>query len=141
MENSFILWIIVGVVALGVDIATSAFIFIWFTVGSIAAIIAQILDYSFGVQLIVFIIVSGICTAVGYPIVKKTIKKSVKAIPTREKTYIGKQITVDDDIIEKGSVKVDGVYWSVIKEGDMIQKGDKVEIVGIEGNKIIIKKV
>jgi membrane protein implicated in regulation of membrane protease activity len=141
MTNSLILWIIVGVVALGIDIATSAFIFVWFTVGSIAAIIAQIFDYSFAAQLIIFIGVSGVCTAVGYPMAKKTIKKSVKPTATREKTYIGKLIVVDGDIIEKGLIKVDGVYWSVIKEGDMVQKGDKAEIVGIEGNKIIIKKI
>lgn len=141
MTNSLILWIIVGVVALGIDIATSAFIFVWFTVGSIAAIIAQIFDYSFAVQLIIFIGVSGVCTAVGYPMAKNTIKKSIKPTATREKTYVGKLIVVDDDIIEKGLIKVDGVYWSVIKEGDMVQKGDKAEIVGIEGNKIIIKKI
>lgn len=141
MTNSLILWIVVGVVALGIDIATSAFIFVWFTVGAIAAGITQIFDYSFVVQLIIFIIVSGICTAVGYPIAKKTIKKSVKPTPTREKTYIGKLIVVDDDIIEKSSIKIDGVYWSVIKEGDLLQKGDKAEIVSVEGNKIIIKKI
>lgn len=140
MDNSLILWIVVGILALVVDIATSAFIFVWFTVGAIAAGIAQILDCSFAVQLIIFIIVSGICTAVGYPIAKKTIKKSVKPTPTREKTYIGKLIVVDDDIMDKGAIKIDGVYWTVIKEGDMLQKGDKAKIVGIEGNKIIIKK-
>jgi len=141
MANSLILWIVVGVVALAVDIATSAFIFVWFTVGAIAAAIAQMFDYSFVVQLIIFIIVSGICTAVGYPIAKKTIKKSVEPTPTREKTYVGKFIVVDDDIIEKGIIKLDGVYWSVIKEGHLLKKGDKAEIIGIEGNKIIIKKV
>jgi Membrane protein implicated in regulation of membrane protease activity len=141
MTNYLILWIIVGIVALGVDIATSAFIFVWFTIGAIAAGIAQMLHYSFIVQLIIFIIVSGVCTAVGYPIAKKTIKKSVKPTPTREKTYIGKLIVVDDEIIEKASIKLDGVYWSVIKEGDILKKGDKAEITGIEGNKIIIKKV
>lgn len=141
MTNSLILWIVVGVVALAIDIATSAFIFVWFTVGAIAAGIAQIFDYSFVVQLIIFIIVSGICTAVGYPIAKKTIKKSVKPTPTREKTYIGKLIVVDDDIIERSSIKIDGVYWSVVKEGDLLQKGDKAEIVSVQGNKIIIKKI
>lgn len=141
MANSLILWIVVGVVAIGIDIATSAFLFVWFTLGSIAAGIAQIFGYSFIVQLIIFIVVSGMLIVLVYPIVKKSIKKSVKPTLTREKTYIGKIVVADEDVIEKRSIKVDGVYWNVIEEGEVLQKGDKAEIVGIEGNKIIIKKI
>lgn len=141
MAGSLILWIIIGLVALGIDIATSAFLFVWFTLGAIAAGVAQIFGYSFIVQLIIFIIVSGLLVILVYPIVKKSIKNSVKPTLTREKTYIGRVVVVDEDIIEKRLIKVDGVYWSVMEKGEVLEKGDKVEIVGIEGNKIIIKKI
>lgn len=141
MSSSLILWLVIGGIALAVDIVTSAFLFVWFTVGAIAAITAQIFGASFMVQIIIFIIVSVIFTGVGYPMAKKTIKSSVKPTPTREETYIGKQITVDDDVIEKGSVKIDGVHWNIIIEGEPIQEGDKVKVIGVQGNKIIIEKI
>ena len=141
MAGALFLWIIIGLVALGIDIATSAFLFVWFTLGAIAAGVAQIFGYSFIVQLIIFIIVSGLLVILVYPIVKKSIKNSVKPTLTREKTYIGRVVVVDEDIIEKRLIKVDGVYWSVMEKGEVLEKGDKVEIVGIEGNKIIIKKI
>ncbi|MTK12291.1 MAG: NfeD family protein [Clostridiaceae bacterium] len=141
MTGTIILWVVIGAIALLIDIITNAFIFVWFTIGAIAAIIAKILGCSFVVQSIIFIAVSAVLMAVGYPIAKQSIKMSVKPTPTREKTYLGKEIVVDEDIVSNGSVKIDGVYWAAKNEGEMVKKGDKAEIIGVEGNKIIIKKI
>jgi len=140
MTNFLILWLVIGGVALAVDIATSSFLFVWFTVGSISAIIAQILDCSFMTQLITFVGISGISMAFGYPMAKKTIKNSVKKTPVREETYIGKIITVDEDIIQEGKAKIDGVYWQALNVGEIIKKGDEVKIIEVRGNKIVITK-
>jgi len=75
-----IFWIIVALGALAVDIATSAFLFIWFAVGAIAAIISIAFNAPVGVQAIFFVAVSAASTAVGYPIVTKNIKKTVSKI-------------------------------------------------------------
>ncbi|NFT51433.1 NfeD family protein, partial [Clostridium botulinum] len=48
------LWIIIGAAALLLDLATSSFLFVWFTLGAIAALIVQILGYSMYIQIIVF---------------------------------------------------------------------------------------
>lgn len=140
MTNFLILWLVIGGVALAVDIATSSFLFVWFTVGAISAIIAQILDYSFMTQLITFVCITGISMAIGYPIAKKTIKNSVKRTPVREETYIGKMLTVDEDMIQEGKAKIDGVYWQVLNVGKIIEKGDEVKIIEVKGNKIVITK-
>ena len=71
-----VLWILVGLIALIIDMVTSAFLFIWFTVGAIAAIIAGMFGCAFVVQFIVFTIVSIILIIVCYPVVKKKIKQS-----------------------------------------------------------------
>lgn len=141
MTGSLILWLLIGGVALAIDIFTSTFLFVWFTIGAIAAILIQIFDFSFVTQLIFFVLVSGISMAVGYPMVKKNIKKSVKRTPVREETYIGKILIADEDIIEEGKAKVDGVYWQVSNIGEDIEKGDKVKITEVRGNKIIITKI
>ena len=137
----FMLWLIIAIGALAIDIATSSFLFIWFTVGGIAAMITKMLNFSFTVQLITFISVSFVSMAAGYPLVKKTIKKSVPRLATMEEGYIGREILVDAEVIEKGTIKVDGIYWTVRNIGEPVKKGDRVKITGIEGNKLVIKKL
>jgi membrane protein implicated in regulation of membrane protease activity len=141
MEGSILLWIIVGAAAIAADIITSVFLFMWFALGAIAAIIALMLNFSFTTQLIVFLLVSVVSMLVGYPIVKRTLKKSVTGAKTTEQGYIGRKLTADEEITERARVKVDGIYWTVKKVGRDIDKGDRVEIVGLEGNKLLIKKV
>lgn len=139
--GQLVLWIIISVAALVIDIATSAFLFVWFTVGGIGAIIALILGASGAVQFITFIAVSAVSMAIGYPMMRKTLKNTVSKTSTMEESYIGRQITIDEDIIEKASVKIDGIYWTVKNSGTPIKKGDTVKITGIEGNKIIVSKI
>lgn len=140
MEGSIMLWIIIGAIAVAIDIITSAFLFMWFALGAIGAIIALMLGFSFTVQIIVFLVVSIVSMLIGYPVVKRTLKKSVKVTKTTEQGYIGRRLTADEEITEKARVKVDGIYWTVQKVGEDIKKGDKVQIVGLKGNKLLIKK-
>ncbi|WP_102399725.1 NfeD family protein [Haloimpatiens massiliensis] len=136
-----IVWLIVGIGALLIDIVTSAFLFVWFTAGAIAAIICLTLGLSFSTQIIVFIIVSVLFMATGYPIVKKNMKRTVPKTKTMEEGYIGREIVSDQNIKEKGNLKVDGIYWTVENKGEEIELGDRIKIVGIQGNKLIIEKI
>jgi membrane protein implicated in regulation of membrane protease activity len=135
-----VLWIIISVVALLVDIATGAFLFIWFTIGGIASIIALIFNQSFTAQLIVFVAFSGISMGIGYPIIRKSLGRTVAKTSTMEEGYLNREINVDEDFIEIARVKIDGIYWTVKNSGEPVKKGDKVVIIGIEGNKLIVKK-
>ncbi|MFD3156061.1 NfeD family protein [Haloimpatiens sp. FM7330] len=136
-----IIWLIIAVGALIIDITTSSFLFVWFTVGGIAAIISLILGYPFPIQLIIFIVISIIFMAIGYPIIKKNMKKTVPKIKTMEESYIGKEFVSDRELSEKGTIKISGIYWTVKNEGEYVKKGDKIKIIGIEGNKLVIKKI
>lgn len=136
-----IMWVIIGAVALTVDLTTSSLLFVWFTVGSLSALLALILGYSFTVQVITFIAVSIVFLVIGYPLAKEILKRSIDKIPTMEAGYIGREIIVDNDILERDRIKINGVYWTVKNQGDPIKKNDRVQIIGTEGNKLLIKKV
>lgn len=138
--GGLVLWVLIGVVTLVVDLITSAFLFVWFTIGAIAAIIGYTVGASVAVQWILFLVVSAISMAIGYPLVKKVIRRSVPKVSTMEEGYIGRELTIDDNVIEKAQIKFDGIYWTVKNMGAPIRKGDKVQIIGIEGNKLLIKK-
>lgn len=141
MGGYIMLWIIVAGIALGIDIATSSFLFIWFTVSGIISMILAIVGFSFSTQLIVFIALSAILIAFCYPYVKKTIKKTVPNLPTMEKSYIGKEFICPENIDDKATIKYQGIYWTVKNQGEYIHQGDRVKIIGVEGNKLLLKKI
>jgi len=136
-----IIWIVIALGALAIDIVTSSFMFVWFAIGAIAAIVSIAFNSSVVIQVIVFIAVSAVCMAVGYPIVKRTIKKTVSKTLTMEETYIGTEFTITKDIDIKAFIKFQGIYWTVKNVGKPLVKGDLVQVIGIEGNKLLIAKV
>lgn len=138
--NHILLWVLVGTAALIVDIATSSFFFAGMTIGSIAAIITQMTGAAFKVQFLVFAVVSIVAIIIEYQWLRSKLKKSIPETLTMEKTYVGRKIVAEEDIVERGKIKLEGIYWTVENQGDPILKGEKAEIIGIKGNKFIIKK-
>jgi membrane protein implicated in regulation of membrane protease activity len=110
-------------------------------VGAIGAIIAEILNYPFITQFMVFMVVSVVLIVICYPIVKKNIKKYVKPTPVREETYVGKEILVDEEMVKNNALKIDGVYWNIKEQGYTLKRGDIVKVVTMEGNRLVIKKI
>lgn len=140
MEGVLVLWIAIAIICLILDFVTAGFLFVWFTIGGIAAIITFALGYPFSVQVVVFIIFTAISFIAGYPMAKKFLNRTIPKTPTMEENFIGRIITADKDIEEKGRVKIDGIYWTVKNEGENILENEKFKIIGLEGNKLIIKK-
>jgi membrane protein implicated in regulation of membrane protease activity len=140
MMEYIVLWVAVSIVALVIDLVTSSFFFAGFTIGGIAALIARISNTSFVMQIIIFGIVSAISITIEYLWVRKKLKASIPKTPKMEETYIGRTITLDEDLKAIGKVKLDGIYWSVENQDEPINAGEEAEITGIKGNKIIIKK-
>lgn len=138
MEVLLIVWILISIGCLAIDIMTSSFLFVWFSIGAMGAIIAYSLGASLMGQIMIFVILSLICMVIGYPIVKRTIKKTVPKTLTMEESYIGKIMIANQDILTEGRIKIEGIYWGAINEGKTIKQGDKFKIVGIRGNKIMV---
>ena len=136
------IWVLIALGVVLIDIFTSAFLFSWFAIGAIAAILANVLGVNLTGQIFVFAIVGVIAISIGYPIVKKKSKKTVKKIPLMEESYIGKVFKAEDDIVDMARIKVGGIYWTGVNKNhrEKISKGDSFKIVGIEGNKFIIEE-
>ncbi|WMJ82360.1 NfeD family protein [Clostridium sp. MB40-C1] len=141
MWSKLILWIVVAVFAIAIDIFTSSFLFVWFGIGGIVAIILTVLHFPFLIQFIAFIATSLVLLAIGYPIVKKAIKNTIVITPTMEEEYIGKEFISNYNIKDKANIKFKGIYWTVKNIGENINKGDKVVVLAIEGNKLVVKKL
>lgn len=135
-----VFWLVVAICSVVVDAMTSSFFFVLFSIGAVVAAICGVFGVPFIIQVIIFAVVSIISLVLGYPVLKKKYKNMHKRTPLREETYIGKIIISEKEIIDKAQVKINGEYWTVINEGEVIHVGDKFEIIGIEGIKLKIKK-
>lgn len=138
--GSISMWVIISVVALVADIMTSSFFIAGFTIGGIFAILTQMWGGNMVEQVAVFCVVSAGAIMVEYIWFRKKLRKSIPKTLRMEEEYIGMTVTADQDIAESGRMKVGGIYWTVVNSGDKINKGEKVKIVGIKGNKLIIKR-
>lgn len=140
-EYMIIIWILIIIIGVGLDILSSAMIFVWFALGAFVAVIANLCGATISLQIILAIFVSLIGIAVGYPFARKIIKKSVKPKKTMEENYIGQEYIAEENILDHGQLKVSGIYWTVINKGEEIKKGEKLRVTGIEGTKLIVTLV
>ena len=131
-------WLVLSIGAILIDIFTSAFLFVWFAIGGFAAIAGGLAGLEFSGQLVVFIVVSLISLAIGYPFVKKKFNNTTSTL-LMEETYIGKEFLAEEDIDKTSRFKVGGIYWTGKNDGVKINKGEMFKVIGIKGNKLLIE--
>lgn len=135
-----ILWFFVATFVIAIDVLTSNFLFAWFSIGAFAAMISEVFNVSNGTQIVIFLFVSLITISVGYPLTRNKLKKNMKRTPLMEEKYIGLVKVAEEDILEEGRIKLDGIYWGIRNKGPKIKAGEKFKILEIEGIKLSIIK-
>ena len=101
-----ITWIIVAIVVIAIDIVTSSFIFMWFSIGALVAIILSLIGVSVTWQIVAFLIIGVATVSIGYPWAKKKFKADVNHVKTMEQNYIGMVMTAEEDMGETSKIKV-----------------------------------
>lgn len=123
------------------EAATAGLVSMWFIGGSLAAFIAALLHASVAVQIILFLVVSGLLLALLRPIARKYIMPKHES--TNADRLIGKQALVTqrvDNLHETGAIKINGVLWTAKSDdGSEIEAGTLVSILRIEGAKVYVK--
>ena len=124
-----------------IEALTVGIVSIWFSIGSLAALIAAALHAAPWLQITVFLVFSAAALIITRPLIKKKIL--LRTTPTNTDMLIGEKGTVDeaiDNLAGTGSVKISGKVWSAKSEnGDAIPSGSTVTAVRIEGVKLIVK--
>jgi len=133
------LWLIAAGIFFIVEIATTGFLIFWLGIGSILAMITSFITDNLFIQTAVFVVSSIILILLTKPLISKYVDNK-KIIPTNAYSIIGKIgiATTDIDSINGGQVKVNGEIWSA-KSDNTIVKDTEVEVLKIEGVKLIVK--
>ena len=132
-------WFACIFVFLIIEAITLNLVTIWFAFGSICAYITSYFTENIIIQLIVFTVTTATSLLLTKPLLEKYIKKNKES--TNFDRIIGKIGIVTKTIKkhESGRVKIDGKDWMAISE-KMIKQGTEVEILKIDGAKILVRK-
>ncbi|MFN4189794.1 MAG: NfeD family protein [Pseudothermotoga sp.] len=138
----FVVWLILGVIFIIGEILTPTFFLFWFGIG---AFVASAISVAFGtlIQVVSFIVVSGLLVILTRPLTKKLTKEQPRKIHIDEIIgKIGSVIETIDNEQGKGLVKINGDMWRAYSNDDsIIQEGEKVKILKVEGAHVIVEKL
>jgi membrane protein implicated in regulation of membrane protease activity len=131
-------WIILGIVLLIGEMLTGSFFMAFIAMGSFAAALVASLDQPFYLQALA----GAILAIVGVMTLRKSIqRKFLKTIHL--KADIGNEIVVDHEIAphKQARITYQGTTWQATNlDHETLKQGDRVEIVGIDGNTLLIRK-
>ena len=135
-------WLGIVVVSLIIEFLTLEIVSIWISVGALSGLILALLGVGLEWQIVVAVILTLVCIlGLRRFCVKYLLKGKEK---TNMDIYIGKKekLKVGLDGEGGGSIVLNGVSWGVKSEnGELIKEGSLVEILRLEGNKFVVRRV
>lgn len=137
-----ILWLAVVLVAIVVEAVTNDLVSLWFAVSAFVIMLVSFFWQNLVGELIVFILLTVALVITARPFLKRYLK--VNEVKTNVDTVIGRIaiVTAPMEKFGRGEVKLDAAYWTAITDdNEQINIGDKVEVLAVEGVKLIVKKI
>ena len=139
-----LLWFAVILLTLVIESQTADLVSIWFAPGAFVAMILAFCDVHIAIQLAVFVALTVIGLILTFSVIRPRVKAKVGTVKTNADALAGKLALVEEDIDNAaacGVAKINGQLWTARMEdpADKPAKGDWVEIVRVEGSKLICK--
>ena len=136
-------WLVVLVVLVVIELLTMGLTTIWFAGGALIATIAAVLGAPMVVQVILFLVVSGVLIIFTRPLAVKYFNKD--RVRTNAESLVGRQaivISEIDNLQGIGQVNVGGMEWSARTriDGIRLPVGTVTTVLGINGVKLIVEE-
>lgn len=139
-------WFALAIGFLVVELSTTQFVSIWFSVAAfITGIIVAIFgELGIGWQIAIFVILSVVALFATKPLIKK-LKAKPEDGATNMDLNIGKHAVVVekiDNVKGTGAIKINGLLWTARSDDDSeIEEGQIVTFSKINGNKAIVSLI
>ena len=140
----WIMWLVIFISMVVVEASGPNLVSIWFALGALVSLIISFIPgVAWWIELIVFVVVSAASLLALRPVFKHLLKRNI--FKSNIDSFQGKRGYVVEDItyLIPGAVKMGDVKWSAVPQdkNTTFLKGEVVEVVSINGNKLIVKKV
>lgn len=138
------MWIVLAVIFVIIESLTFGLTTIWFALGALLAFLVSWLEFTWQVQVIVFLGSSLFFLYYTAPFARRYLK--IGTTPTNVQALIGEAGIVIEKIqhVKYGQVQVKGQIWAAkTKSGDNkeIEPDQEVIIEGIEGNTLLVRRL
>lgn len=138
----WLVWAILAAIFVVGEIFTAGFFLLWLGVGAAAAALLAYLGLVPAYQWGAFTVVSGVLVILSRKFAQKVTKESPEKVGADR--VIGRTGVVLERIdpeTDSGRVRVDKEEWRAESiGGDAIEEGEKVEVVGISGAHLIVRR-
>ena len=135
-----IVWIAAFIAFVIAEAVTYQLITIWFAIGAMGALIAEVTGASQSKQVAVFLALSVVALLLLRPVSKKYLKN--KTEKTNVDRLVGMNVLITEDVnnaIGAGKGKLRGMEWTVRSADDcMIAAGETAVVKKIEGVKLLV---
>ncbi|MCK9235758.1 MAG: NfeD family protein [Acholeplasmataceae bacterium] len=140
MDGFVWIWIGIFVVAILIEVATTDLVSIWFALAAIPSFLLSLFNVDEWVQFLAFILVAVVLIIFTRPLMIKYFRTN--EIKTNVDSIIGQEGVCIQDIQKNtiGRVLVRRMEWSAVSNEDILVD-EKVRVLDVEGNKLIVKKI
>ncbi len=139
------IWLIAAGIFFVAEIMTVGFMIFWLGVSALITCIVSLFTSNLIIQTSVFVILSALLLLLTRPFVEKFIIKKDDKVVTNAYSIIGKEaevIKAFDKSTKIGQIRVDSEVWTAKCENDeLLNEGEKVEVLAIDGVKAIVNKI
>ena len=135
-----IIWLVLMVVFLIAEAVTVATVSLWFAAGALVALLVSLLGLQVWLQVVLFLVVSGVLLACLRPMVKRHF--TPKLTRTNVDAIVGTRgmVTAEiDNVCAAGQVKLNGMEWTARStNGQIIPAGTLIRVDRVEGVKVFV---
>ena len=136
-------WLALLILFVWAEATTVSMVSTWFAVGSLVALLSALLGAKLWLQIVLFVVISGVCLALLRPLAKKYFNSRITR--TNVDALTGRTCLVTaaiDNIASCGQVKIGDVEWTARStDGAPIPVGTQVRVDRVEGVKVYVTPV
>lgn len=136
-------WLGVILISLVVEALTQQLVSIWFAAAGLITLILSYSSLSQNIQFVIFLVLAACFMFLVRQWAQN--KLSRKIIATNVDSLLGRKAIVVEELdnLGRGQVKIDGVQWimTLDKTSDKVNVGDSVEIIFVDGAKLVVRNI
>ncbi len=143
LHNLWLLWTLVGVIALIFEVSSGTFYLLCFALGAACSVVAALAGLPFWVQVLVFAIATVLSVFAVRPLAVRYLHTTADERLSNADALMGREGRVTEKITEGGSgyVRIDGDEWKAVSTDGTIETGERVRVVGRESIVITVERV
>lgn len=134
-------WLVLGLILLIAEMASGTTYLLWPAVAAfLTALLAWLAPTGWAVEIAVFAVLILVLTYFGHPLVKRFRQEgAANGLNERGAAMIGSRGVVASFANGAGSVKVQDTVWRAVSD-DPLEAGQEVEVLGVDGSTLRVKR-